>query len=66
MMYDRDARLIAQENKLTLSGTIGILLKAKERRLVPNVRPLLDSLRDNHRFWISNEMYTEALRLAVE
>ena len=42
---ERLARRHAKRLGLTLTGTLGVLLKAKERGLVPTVEPLIDELR---------------------
>ena len=62
---DRQARLLAQQLGLTVVGTIGILIKAKQAGLIPSVWPLLDAV---HRegFHITTEVYSEALQLIGE
>ena len=47
-------------------GIAGILLRAKERGLIPGVRPLLDRLRDEAGFWLHPRFEAEVLRLADE
>lgn len=47
-------------------GIAGILLRAKELRLIPAVGPLLDRLRDEAGFWLSPGFAAEVLRLARE
>ena len=42
---DKDGRIIAQSNNLPITGTLGILLKAKKTGLVSSVKPLIDKLR---------------------
>jgi predicted nucleic acid-binding protein len=62
---DRQARLLAEQMGLSVIGTIGVLLKAKRANLIPAVRPLLDAVRLEG-FYLSNDLYQEALRLAGE
>ena len=62
---ERLARRHAQRLGLTLTGTLGILLKAKERSLVTSVAPLIDQLLDGGIF-LSDALIDEALRLAGE
>jgi predicted nucleic acid-binding protein len=50
---------------LTVVGTIGVLLDAKERGLVDDVKPLLDEL-IRKKIRISRELYNHALELAQE
>ena len=66
LIDDRDGRLIAQSNGLVISGTIGFLIKLKQRNLIPQITPLLDTLRNDFHFWISDELYMTAVNLAAE
>jgi uncharacterized protein len=42
---ERLGRRHARRLGLTLTGTLGVLLKAKERQLVGELKPLIDQLR---------------------
>jgi hypothetical protein len=42
---DKAARRLATQLRLTVVGTLGVLLKAKEAGLIPSIRPKLDALR---------------------
>ena len=44
LLDDRDARRYARSLDLDISGTLGILLRAKERGILDAVRPVLDRL----------------------
>ncbi len=59
-------RIIAQSNNLPITGTLGILLKAKKTGLVSSVKPLIDELRTEHNFWIRDDMYQKVLFIARE
>ena len=59
------ARKTAMLRGLTVIGTIGVLLDAKERGLVYYVKPLLDEL-IRKKIRISRELYNHALELAHE
>ena len=50
------ARNIAESLGLKVSGTVGILLKAKELKLIGKLKPYLNDLR-NKNVWISDEVY---------
>jgi predicted nucleic acid-binding protein len=50
---------------LTLTGTVGVLLRAKERKLVPAVEPLIDQLRQGG-IRLDDALVIEALELAGE
>lgn len=47
VLDDRQARSAARHLGLTITGTIGVLLKAKRAGLIDAVKPLLDQLREN-------------------
>ncbi|OGV74437.1 MAG: hypothetical protein A3K19_05520 [Lentisphaerae bacterium RIFOXYB12_FULL_65_16] len=66
LMDDRDARAVAEGFGIRLTGTLGLLLKAKQLGLLSSVRVLVGRLRDRHHFWISPRMYQEFVRLAGE
>lgn len=65
ILDDRKARDVAQRLGVPVTGTVGLLLKAKQEGIIPMVRPLLDAL-DAHQFRIGDALRAEALRLAGE
>lgn len=62
---ERRGRRLATELGVSQTGTVGILLAAKQRGLIPFVRPLLDQLLGNG-VRLSPRLYEEACRLAGE
>ena len=66
LIDDKDARTIAQLHSLPVTGTLGILLKAKETGLISSVKQLIDKLRAEHHFWIKEDMYQKVLHIAKE
>jgi len=44
LLDDRAARRIARQENLPIIGRVGILLLAKENKLIPAVKPSLDAL----------------------
>ncbi|MEA1869065.1 MAG: DUF3368 domain-containing protein [Euryarchaeota archaeon] len=65
LIDDLKARKTAMLRGLAVVGTIGVLLDAKERGLVDDVKPLLDEL-IRKKIRISRELYNHALELAQE
>lgn len=65
ILDDRKAREAARRLGVPVTGTVGLLLKAKEAGVVPAIRPLLDAL-DANPFRIGDALRAEALRLAGE
>ena len=66
LIDDKDARTIAQMHNLSVTGTLGILLKAKKTGLISTVKQLIDKLRSEHHFWIREDMYQRVLHIAKE
>lgn len=66
LMDDKDGREVAQINHLPVTGTLGILLKAKSMGYIPEVKTLMDILRSEKHFWIDERMYQKVLSLAGE
>ena len=62
---ERLARHHARRLGLTLTGTLGVLLKAKELGFVPAVGPLIDQLRLGG-IRLGDAVVAEALKLAGE
>jgi len=62
---DSKGRLVAQRLGLAVTGTVGLIVKAKAQGLVAAVTPLLDAL-EARQFRISSTLRVEALRLAGE
>jgi len=62
---ERLARRKARSIGLTVTGTLGVLLMAKEAGLIPAIRPLLDSLSETP-FRINEDLYQKVLNMAGE
>jgi predicted nucleic acid-binding protein len=66
LVDDKDARIFATLKNVKTSGNIGILIEAKDRGVIKQIRPFMDRLRDQHSFWISEHLYQKALVLSQE
>ena len=66
MIDEKRGRKAAEQLGLTAIGLLGILLKAKQKRAVERVMPLLDALRQDAGFWISDVLYHDILMQANE
>ncbi|MEO7300254.1 MAG: DUF3368 domain-containing protein [Verrucomicrobiota bacterium] len=62
LMDDLDGRITAQKLKLSVMGTVGILVRARKLHLVPQLKPILDELIATHRFRFGKILYAEVLR----
>ena len=66
LIDERLGRRAASHLGLSITGLLGILLVAKQRQLVPSIRPIMDNLINESGFWISHRLYTEMLTAAGE
>ena len=62
---DLEARSFAKSIGLEVIGTVGVLLFAKEKKIIDNLKNLLDKLQIKN-LWLSNELYKKILNLAGE
>ena len=62
---DYIAREYAKHLDFKITGTIGVLLKAKENGIVKSIKPLLDKLIENG-IYIGIKLYSEIIRIANE
>ncbi len=61
LMDEREGRRAAQRLGFKVLGVVGMLIEAKRRTLIQNVRPLLDSLREDAGFYLSDAIYHRVL-----
>lgn len=65
LLDEKRARRFASERGIAVVGTVGVVLRAKQRGLVPAVRPVLDALVHSG-FRMSDALYLGALDRAGE
>jgi hypothetical protein len=65
LMDEARGRRIAMSKNLSLTGTLGILLLAKEESYIGAVRPILDEL-EHKDFWVSDDLRAHVLAQANE
>ena len=66
LLDEHRGRRAAKRLGLTVTGTLGVLIAAKDRGLLASVRPVLDALRTDAGFWIDDNLYNAALAAANE
>lgn len=59
------ARKHAKSLGLTVTGTLGVLIKAKEKGILKEVKPLLDEMLEK-KFYIDKKLYDEVLKICGE
>ncbi|RLF88254.1 hypothetical protein DRN82_06615 [Thermococci archaeon] len=65
ILDDKEARKIARKFELKVMGTLGVLLLAKERGLISQVKPYIEMLRKRG-FRISDTLVRKILKSAGE
>jgi uncharacterized protein len=62
---DKKARQVAKYNKIKVIGSIGVLIIAKQKQLISEIKPSLDIIY-NSSIYLSKELYIHALKAAME
>lgn len=65
ILDDKLARKTAQYMDLTITGTLGVILKAKEKGFIKYVKPIMDKLIHNG-LYVSSEVQRIVLKIADE
>ena len=65
ILDDRKARQVAEKLALEVTGTLGVIIKAKHKNIIASIKPLLDKLSATN-FRLSKAIEEEALRQANE
>lgn len=63
---EQDAREFAVRAGLSVTGVLGVLLRAKRKGKIPAVRPEIQALRDKARFFIAPSLEAKILAAAGE
>jgi predicted nucleic acid-binding protein len=63
---EKEGRHAAKRLGLRVVGVVGILLEAKAKGIIDNVRPYLDALRQTAGFYLSDSLYRYVLTLTGE
>jgi predicted nucleic acid-binding protein len=66
LMDETRGRKISEQFNLRPLGLLGVLVEAKNREFIKNLKPLLDELITNAGFWISKTLYKKVLTSVEE
>jgi hypothetical protein len=66
LIDERRGRLEARRQGLRVTGVLGVLLQAKRAGFVPAVKPLIDRLQNELRFFISVQLREQTILAAGE
>jgi predicted nucleic acid-binding protein len=65
ILDDFKARRIATQLGLSITGTLGVIIKAKLEGIIPSVIPILQKIKQTD-FRLSNEVEIKVLKAAME
>lgn len=66
LIDERRARAAASRLGLNVVGVLGVLVEAKQKALMPQLKPVLDALITQAGFWMSPELYERILQTVGE
>jgi len=66
LIDERQGRLVASRFNLRFTGLLGILIEAKSRGLIIEVKPVLDALVNEAGFWIAEPLHNKILQTVNE
>jgi uncharacterized protein len=66
LMDERIGTSIAREEGLQTIGLVGVLIKAKEKRLIENIGDILFDLKDKAGFWLDSKLEKKILEESGE
>lgn len=66
LIDERIGRRVAERMGLRFIGVLGVLIEAKEKRVVEKVKPILDAMITRSGFWVGDELYARVLKEAKE
>ncbi len=66
LIDERRARAVATRLGLNVVGVLGVLVEAKHKALIPDLKPILDDLITRAGFWVSVQLYERVLQAVGE
>jgi len=66
ILDEKEARDFAEYYGLNFTGTVGCLLRAKQKWIIKNLKPVLDDIMIKGNFWLSDDVYNKVINLAKE
>ncbi|MGL5193348.1 MAG: DUF3368 domain-containing protein [Chroococcales cyanobacterium] len=66
VLDEKRARKVAQGLELNVMGSLGILILAKQQRIIPKVKLLLDAMMTEAQYWVNESLYHHVLQAVSE
>lgn len=57
-----EGRRVAASYQIPFTGSIGCLVQAKKRGFIPALKPILDAMQTDARFWVNHQLYRAILK----
>ena len=62
LLDELEARAIGKHFGLNIMGSIGCLIEAKQRGIIPEVKSYLDRMKNSAKFWVNDELYKRIMK----
>ena len=62
LLDELEARTVAKHFGLNIMGSIGCLIEAKQRGIIPQIKPHIDRMKNSAKFWIDNQLYKRIMK----
>lgn len=66
LLDEKEARKVAQVFGFKVIGTLGILILAKDSKIIDEVKPLLDEMINSAQYWVNKSLYQQVLQTVQE
>jgi len=66
LMDERLGTRMARAEGLSTIGLVGVLLLAKEKKIIPSIKPILEDLKSKAGFWLGTKLQKQILQDAGE
>ena len=62
LLDELEARSVAKHFRLKFMGSIGCLIEAKQRGIIPQIRSYLDRMKSSAKFWVDDRLYERIMK----
>ena len=62
MLDELEDRAVAKHFGLNIMGSIGCLIEAKQRGIIPQIRSYLDRMKNSAKFWVDDRLYERIMK----
>jgi len=66
LLDDSEARLVARQMNLRVTGVVGVLIRAKQEKKIPSLKEALERLRSEAGFWLADHFVQRVLQVVGE